>query len=236
LRGHFDPHFPDFNLEYPDQLRADEFLKEFQQFVKARESGKGPGQRLPNYVLVRLGNDHTSGTKAGLASPRAAVADNDLAVGRVVDAVSHSPYWNDTAILILEDDAQDGPDHVDAHRSIALVISKYSPASAEKPVIDSNFYTTVSMMRTLEMLLGLPAMNNNDANSEPIALFSGNGQHQPFTADYRNLESGLLYEVNRRDAPGAKESAEMDFTHADRADTKKLNAILWQDHLDHQQQ
>ena len=230
LRGHFDAKFPDFKLEYPDQLRADEFLNEFKNFVKARSAGKG--QQLPNYVLLRLPNDHTSGTRAGYASPSAAVADNDLAVGRVVEAVSHSPYWNDTAILIVEDDAQNGPDHVDAHRTIAFAISKYSPASAEKPVVDSTFYTTVSLIRTLEALLGLPPMNLNDATAPTMAkLFSGNGKHAAFAADDRNLKNGLIYEVSQKNAPGAAESELMDFSHADRVDTAKLNAILWRDRM-----
>ena len=93
-------------------MRADEFLNEFKEFVEARRTGQGP--ELPQFVLLRLPNDHTAGTQPGFPTPSAAVADNDLAVGRLVDAVSHSPYWDDTAILILEDDAQAGPDHVDA--------------------------------------------------------------------------------------------------------------------------
>ncbi len=226
LRGHFDPYYPDFNTWFPDQLRADEFLREFHGFVKARE--RGQGAELPNYVLLRLPNDHTTGEKALAPTPAAAVADNDLALGRVVDAVSHSAYWDDTAILVLEDDAQDGADHVDAHRTIALVISKYSPSSAEKPVVDSNFYTTVSMVRTLEELLDLPPMNNNDAQAPAInSLFSGNGRHRPFTADYQNLQNGLISKTNPANAPGAKASAEMDFTHADSANTAVLNAIIW---------
>ncbi len=230
LRGHYDPSFPDFKLEYPDQLRADEFLNEFSEFVKARKTGKG--RMLPNYVLLRLPNDHTSGTRSGYATPAAAIADNDLAVGRVVDAVSHSEYWDDTAILILEDDAQNGPDHVDAHRMPAFVISKYSPASAEKPFVDSTFYTTVSMIRTLEALLGLPPMNFNDATAPTIAkLFSGNGRHLAFFADYRNLNNGLLYQANRKDAPGAVQSGQMDFSHADAVDSAKLNAILWHERM-----
>jgi len=228
LRGHFDPKFPDFNLDYPDQWRVDEFLREFKQFVNER--GKGAERELPNYILLRLGNDHTSGTKAGRAAPKAAVSDNDLAVGRVVEAVSHSPYWDDTAILMLEDDAQDGPDHVDAHRSTALLVSKYSAASSEKPIVDNQFHCTVDMVRTLEVLLGLPPMNSNDAHAMPIAsVFSGKGDHAPFTADYRNLENGNLYKANPPKGQGAAESAKMDFTHADRADTTKLNAILWRD-------
>ena len=108
--------------------------------------------------------------------PAASVADNDLAVGRVVEAVSHSPYWDDTAIFIIEDDAQDGADHVDAHRSIAFAISKYSPGSSEHPFVDSRFYTTVNMIHTIETLLGLPPMNQNDAYAPVMApLFTGAG-------------------------------------------------------------
>src|SRR5581483_10469617 len=131
LRDHFDPLFPDFNPDYPDQLQADEFLNEFDGFVKARKEGKGT--ELPAFVLLYLPDDHTAGKKPGSPKPVASVADNDLALGRVVEAVSHSPYWDDTAIFVIEDDAQDGADHVDAHRSIALVISKYSPGSIEHP-------------------------------------------------------------------------------------------------------
>jgi hypothetical protein len=141
----------------------------------------------------------------------------------VAEAVSHSPYWDDTAIFILEDDAQDGPDHVDAHRSPALVISKYSPGSAGHPFVDHDFYTTVNMVRTMEELLGLPPMNNNDAVATPLApLFSGSGNP-------KNKTNGLIYQVNPPHAPGARASARMDFTHADAIDAAKLNAILWQE-------
>src|ERR1700756_4385107 len=141
---------------------------------------------IPQFIQLRLPNDHTAGTKPGMPTPSASVADNDLAVGRVAEAISHSPYWNDTAIFVLEDDAQDGADHVDAHRSIALVVSKYAPRAAQ-PVVHHRFYTTVSMIHTLEVLLGLPPMNHNDAHAPIMApLFSGEGNQPPFTADYRN--------------------------------------------------
>ena len=226
LRDHYDPRFPDFNTEYPDQLRADEFLDEFDGFVHAR----GTGAQLPAFVLLYLPDDHTHGTTPGKPRPAASVADNDLAVGRVVEAVSHSPYWDDTAILILEDDAQDGADHVDAHRSIAFVISKYSPGSSEKPYLEHGFYTTVNMIHTLETLLGLPPMNQNDAYAPVMgALFSGAGNQPPFTADRRNLESGFLYQSNPAKGQGAEESAKMDFSRPDRANPALLNAILWRD-------
>jgi DNA-binding beta-propeller fold protein YncE len=170
LVGHFDPRSADFKLDYPDQLRVDEFLNEFRGYVRAWEDGKGRQEQLPEFVILRLPDDHTAGTRAGWPKPEASIADNDLAVGRVVDAISHSPYWDDTAIFILEDDAQDGPDHVDAHRSTALVISKYSPGSSQNPFVDSRFYTTVNMVRTMEALLGLPPMNNNDARATVMRL------------------------------------------------------------------
>ncbi len=176
---------------------------------------------------MRLPNDHTAGTKVGSPTPNAAVADNDLAVGRVVEAISNSPYWDDTAIFVLEDDAQNGADHVDAHRSIALVISKYSPR-APQPFVDHNFYTTVNMIHTMETLLGLPPMNNNDAHAAVMApLFTGPGDQPAFKADYRNRDNGMIYQANTKAAPGAKESAALDFSVADAADTETLNAILW---------
>jgi DNA-binding beta-propeller fold protein YncE len=227
LRDHFDPNFADFEPNYPDQLRVDEFLNEFDGFVHSR--GKRD-QELPNYVLLRLPNDHTAGKKAGSPTPAASVADNDLAVGRVVEAVSHSPYWEDTVIFILEDDAQDGADHVDAHRSTAFVISKYAPGSAGHPAVHHEFFTTVSLVHTLEALVGLPPMNVNDAYAPLMTdLFLGKGDQTPFTADYRNQNNGLIYTANAPAGPGAKESAKLDFSHADAADSRTLNAILWRD-------
>jgi hypothetical protein len=186
---------------------------------------------MPNFVLLRLGNDHTAGTRPGGPTPKASVADNDLAVGRAVEAISHSPFWNDTAFFILEDDAQDGGDHVDAHRSLALVVSKYSPRGADgETFVDSRFYTTVAVVRTMETLLGLPPMNNNDAFSPLISsLFTGSGDQPAYDADYANRDNGLIFTANAKTAPGAKESMKMDFRHADHADAQKLNVILWKD-------
>ena len=226
LRDHVDANFPDFNTDYPDQLRADEFLNEFDGFVRAR----GTASQLPSFVLLYLPNDHTHGTTPGHPRPAASVADNDIAVGRVVEAVSHSPYWDDTAILIVEDDAQNGADHVDAHRSTAYVISKYSPGSAEQPYVDHHFFTTVSVIHTLESLLGLPGMNQNDAYAPLMSeMFSGAGNQPAFTVDWSNRDNGLIYQVNPKRAEGAKESAAMDFSRPDAVNAAVLNLVLWRD-------
>jgi hypothetical protein len=226
LEGHFDPLYPDFNLRFPDQLRVEEFLTHLRGWEAHRAHGK---DTMPEFVMLRLPNDHTAGTTPGSPRPEASVADNDLAVGRAIEAVSHSAYWDDTAFFILEDDAQDGADHVDAHSSNALVVSKYSPRQ-QKPVVDHTFYTTVSVIRTMEDLLGVPPMNNNDAFAPLIApLFTGAGDQPVFSADYRNRDSGLIYEANSPAAPGAKESSRMDFRHADQADARQLNVILWRE-------
>ena len=230
LRDHFDPLFPDFNTDYPDQLRADEFLNEFEAYSRARQENESPEFQLPAFVLLYLPDDHTGGTRPERPRPAASVADNDLALGRVIDAVSHSPYWDDTAIFVLEDDAQDGGDHVDAHRSIAFVVSKYSPGTAAEPYVEHRFYTTVNTIHTMEMLLGLPPMNQNDAYAPGMGrMFSGAGDQPAFKADYRNLKNGLIYETNRRDARGASESSKMDFSRPDAAGAAALNQVLWQD-------
>lgn len=236
LVGHFAPEYPDFNLHIPDQIRVDIFLRHLKQWINDREHGH---DTMPTFIQLRFPNDHTNGTTPGGPTPESSVADNDLAVGRAVEAISHSPYWNDTAFFILEDDAQNGADHVDAHRSPALVISKYAPRNADgAPFVDSHFYTTVSIIHTMEAILGLPPMNNNDAFSPLIAsLFSGPGTQPPFDADYSNKTNGLIYKANpplsalKNDpvaAAGERASAKMDFRHADRANWQKLNVILWQ--------
>jgi hypothetical protein len=229
LVGHFAVEAPDFNLRVPDQIRADVFLEHLEGWKKDRAAGH---DTMPNFVEMRLGNDHTAGTTPGGPTPKSSVADNDLAIGRLVEAVSHSDYWEDTAFFILEDDAQNGADHVDAHRSLAIVASKYAPhaGAGQGAFVDSRFYSTVSVLRTMETLLGVPPMNNNDALASMIStLFTGPGNQAAYTADVSNRENGLIYTANTKSAPGAAMSMKMDFTHADRADTDKLNLILWQD-------
>src|SRR5882672_2918454 len=231
LRGHFDPFYPDFEVAYPDQLRAYEFLNEFNKFVAARKAGQ---DTMPQFILLRLPNDHTAGGTKGKPKPTASVADNDLAIGRVVDAVSHSAYWDDTAFFILEDDAQVCFEYVDYHRSIALVISRFAPVVATTKgagavVVDHSFYTTINMVRTIESLLGVPPMNANDSRAAVMTpLFSGPGQQPAFTADYRNRDNGLIYQVN---AAEWKEGKALDFSRADAVDTALLNKFLWQDRM-----
>jgi DNA-binding beta-propeller fold protein YncE len=231
LRGHFDPLYPDFQVAYPDQLRADEFLNEFNGFVASRKTGK---DTMPQFILLRIPDDHTAGGAKGKPRPAASVADNDLAIGRVVDAISHSAYWDDTAFLILEDDAQNGPDHVDSHRSLCLVISKYAPfllgaEYGQKAYVEHSFYTTINVVRTIESLLGAPPMNANDSRAAVMApLFSGTGQQPAFTADFRNRDNGLIYEMNAKEW---KEGKNLDFSHADAVDTALLNKFLWQDRM-----
>ena len=226
LVGHFAPEAPDFNLKVPDQIRVGIFLKHLDGWLADRAAGH---DTMPNFIMLRLANDHTAGTAPGGPTPKSSIADNDLAVGRAVEAISHSPYWDSTAFFILEDDAQNGADHVDAHRSLGVIVSKYAPKQAT-PFVDSRFYSTVSMVRTMETVLGLPPMNNNDALSSMMgSLFTGPGTQAPFTADTSNRDNGLIYLANPKTAPGAAASARMDFRHADRADAQKLNVILWKD-------
>ena len=233
LVGHFAKEYPDFNLRVPDQIRVAIFLRHLEQWKADRAAGH---DTMPNFINLRIANDHTAGTTPGGPTPKSSLADNDLAIGRAVEAISHSAYWDDTAFFILEDDAQNGADHVDAHRSLALIISKYAPHGSQAgepagtPFIDHTFYSTVSTIRTMETLLGLPPMNNNDAFSSMMAPeFAGPGDQPAFNADYTNRDNRLIYTANAATAPGARQSSRMDFRHADRADARKLNVILWQD-------
>lgn len=147
---------PNFNTGIPDQYRFDIFLMEFQQYVK--------NGNLPNLMFIKLCDDHTSGGSLGFPTPAAQVADNDLALGRLVDTVSHSPYWSSSAIFVLEDDSQNDVDHVDGHRSLAYILSPYTKRAA----VNHTYYTQVNMVRTIEELLGLPPMNQHDKLVSPM--------------------------------------------------------------------
>ncbi len=213
LEGHFDPWFRGFDLEYSDQKRADRFLQELARFEKERA--------MPGFIVMRLPSDHTEGTKADKPTPTAYVADNDLALGRVVEAISKSSFWKSTAIFVLEDDAQDGPDHVDAHRSVALVISPY----AKRGAVDSNLYSTTSMIRTMELVLGLKPMSQFDAAARPMfASFQSRPDDRPYSHIVPAID---LQDKNKATAWGAKASAGFDWAKEDRAHPQQLNEIIW---------
>jgi YVTN family beta-propeller protein len=214
LYQHTNPRYPGYDPYITDQVRINEWLLEFNQFVATGT--------LPTVQLVRLPNDHTFGTRPGVPTPRAYVADNDLALGRLVEAVSNSPYWAETAIFVVEDDAQNGPDHVDAHRTVALAISPYTQTGR----IDSTFYSTSSMLRTIELIVGLPPMSQFDAAATPmLASFTDTPDPRPYTAI---VPAQPLDELNAHDAPMAAESLEMDFTAEDRTPELALNVAIWQ--------
>jgi DNA-binding beta-propeller fold protein YncE len=202
-----------FDLDYPDVKRAQTFLDDLAQF--------GSSNQMPALIFMRLGNDHTSGTAPGKIAPLAAFADNDYALGMIVEGVSRSKFWGSTAIFVLEDDAQNGPDHVDSHRSPAFLISPYTHTGA----IDSNMYNTTSVLRTMELILHLRPMTHFDAGARPmIASFSGQASPAPYQAEKPRIS---LEERNPANSATAARSARLDFSQADLNDDDELNDILW---------
>ncbi|SDY94954.1 Phosphoesterase family protein [Modestobacter sp. DSM 44400] len=176
---------------------------------------------MPTMQFVRLPSDHTSGTKEGFPTPKAYVADNDYALGRLVDAVSNSEFWKDTAIFVTEDDAQNGPDHVDAHRTVALAISPYTQTGT----VDSTFYDSASMLRSMELIAGVGPMTQFDAYATPMApAFTQTPNPAPYAL---RTPTQAFDEVNTAAAPMAAESAQQDFTKEDRADENVLNQAIW---------
>ena len=213
LKGHINILYPPWELMIPDNRRIDVWLKEF----TAEEASGG----VPALSIIRLGNDHTNGTRPGTRTPRAMVAENDLALGRLVEAISHSSIWKESAIFVLEDDAQSGPDHVDAHRSPALVISPFSRRRA----VDSTMYSTSGMLRTIELILGLPPMSQYDAAAMPMYNAM---QPTPEAAPFTHLAPRIsLDEKNDSLAYGADASMRMNLADADMAPERELNEILW---------
>jgi len=213
LEGHFDPMFHGWDLNYLDVKRAEHFIGELQRFE--RDGG------FPSLVILRLPNDHTSGTKVGAPTPRAQVADNDLALGLVVEAVSKSKFWKDTALFVLEDDAQNGPDHVDAHRSVALVVSPYT----KRGHVDSTMYSTSSMLRTMELILGLKPMSQFDAAARPMYH---SFQAKAELSGYQHVVPEVdLQEKNKAAAWGSKISEKFNLAKEDAADDLLLNEVIW---------
>lgn len=205
--------FWDHWLEGRDPEKADVFIADLKQ---AEESGD-----WPSLMVMALPEDHTSAFTPGRPTPRAAVASNDLALGRIVEAVSHSKFWDSTAIFVTEDDAQDGPDHVDDHRSVALVISPY----AKPGFVDHTQYTMTSMVRTIELILGLPPMSQHDRGATPMyRLFQAEPRPWTYTALPETVDLNAL---NPQAGKLAEASRALDFSAPDRADPQALNAILW---------
>jgi len=254
LEGRFNPYYRNFDMDTPDSMTVESYraaresnvsalisdahadsrfrgnsrlgawLAEFQMFVKERAAGLE--DRMPHLSTLRLPNDHTDGISARKPTPQFYVADNDYGVGLLVEAVSNSPYWKDTAIIVVEDDAQDGPDHVDAHRSVALIISAYNRPGA----LIHEFHNTVSLIRTIELLLSIEPMNQLDATATPINIFRAEPDLRPYKALLPNVALDNLITPPARDAATAywmQRTEEQDLAHADMADPEILNRIIW---------
>ena len=215
LIGHIDEGFRGYDLAYPDAKRADRFLAELAGFEKTGE--------MPRLIIMRLPNDHTSGTRPNTPTVTAMVADNDLALGRVVEGLSKSRFWPKLAIFVVEDDAQNGSDHVDAHRTVALAISPY----IKKHSVDSTMYSTSSMLRTMELILGLDPMSQFDAAARPMAnSFALTPDLAPYTHRPARVD---LNAKNTRETPNAELSMTLDLDEAeDQADDLVFNEIIWQ--------
>lgn len=214
LRGHLAPGFPSYDLKVTDQARFEAWKKEFDGFVQKGE--------LPSLMIVRLPNDHTAGTRPGMPTPKAMVADNDLTLGKLIETVSRSIFWKDTAVFVVEDDAQNGPDHVDAHRTICLVASPY----AKRGIIDSSWYSTVSLLKTIELILGLPSMSQFDTQATPLLkAFQDRPDFRPYIAA---IPKQPLDEQNSKDAFRSKDSLSLHLDgEADRMDEQAFNEIIW---------
>jgi YVTN family beta-propeller protein len=220
LAAHSHPTYPYFPLTAPDAYRADLFLEEFRSFEK-----KG---QLPHLLYMSLPCDHTEGTTPGFPTPRAMVADNDLALGRIVDAVSHSKFWPTTCILVVEDDPQNGFDHVDGHRTVALAISPYT----KRKYVDHAQYNQTGMVKTIELILGLPPMNQLDLSATPMRNCF---QSEPDSAPYICVSHQIaldemnppLKKLTGQARYWAEKSLALNLHEADKADEDTLNRILW---------
>ncbi|MEP7306158.1 MAG: bifunctional YncE family protein/alkaline phosphatase family protein [Acidobacteriota bacterium] len=220
LRDIYSPTYPAAESRVPDQYRAEIFLKEFAEYEK--------NGNLPNLVLILLYDDHTEGTSPGFPTPRAAVADNDLALGRIVEAISHSKYWKESAIFVTEDDSQDGVDHVDGHRTVGFAISPY----VKHGYVDSSFFSIVNMYRTMEQILGLSPLNAFDSAAEPMfSAFTWKPDFTPYTArpnqiplDQMNPQLAGLTGLER---DLAKFSMTIDSSDPDSAPADLMNRAIW---------
>lgn len=207
-------------MQVPDQYRLDKFLEEFRAFES--------NGNLPRLNVILLPQDHTSGTSPGFPTPRAMVADNNLALVRLVEAISKSSYRKDSAISVTEDDAQSGLDHVDGHRTIAMVISPYT----RRKVVDSTFYTTIHMYRTIQRLLGLPPQNQFGLAAEPMfGVFTVKPDFTPYTAEKNRIAfdemNPPLKGLKGIEQDMARASQSMDFSGPDAAPATLPDRIIW---------
>ena len=214
LEGHAAKDYPGFNMAVADTTRFKLWLADFEALLK---EGK-----VPQLNTIRFGNDHTEGMRAGKKTPYAHVADNDLAVGMFVDYISKSPIWKECAIFILEDDAQNGPDHVDAHRSTAYVISPY----VKRQYVDHTMYSTSGVLRTIELILGMKPMTQYDAAATPLwRSFTA----QPDMTSFHHLEARInLNELNPKTGKMAELSNKFNWDKEDAVPDLVFNEILWQ--------
>jgi len=211
--AHYCKSYPGWNLTVQDVFREKIFEHDFDSLVTK--------QNVPHFNTIYLPNDHTSGSSKGAYSPIAQVADNDLALGRLVEHISHSPIWKESVIFVLEDDAQDGPDHVDAHRSVAWVISPF----VKRHTVNHTMYSTSGMLRTIELILGLPPMSQYDAAATPMWNCF---QSIPDSTAY--IAQNAIVDISQRNAAWnkeAKQSALFNFAKADAAPDRLLNEIIW---------
>jgi DNA-binding beta-propeller fold protein YncE len=212
LGSDFSPTYPPFNVDIPDQKRADAWIAEFRGYV---EHGN-----LPALEVMHLPNDHTAGGNPKYRSPRAYMADNDLALGRIVEALSHSRYWRDTVVFVVEDDAQAGPDHVDSHRSPLLVVSAYN-----RPGTVHRFVNTTDVVAAIEDILGLGHLSKFDYFSRPLSnVFAAAPDLTPYGAVRPDAD---MEEMNPPATPAAKLSENIDLSAPDRVDDTLFNRILW---------
>jgi YVTN family beta-propeller protein len=221
LEPYICPTFIGFPYNVPDVYRAAEFIKELREFEQRGE--------MPNFCIMLLPNDHTAGTRPGRPTPEAAVADNDLALGRIVEALSRSRFWKDTCVFVVQDDPQNGFDHIDGHRTVALVVSPYT----KRGYVDSTNYNQTSMFKTIELLLGLPPLNQFDASATPMTTcFTSSPDFTPYDAvpneiplDQLNPPAGSIRDPVQR--KWALKSLELPLDDVDEADEDTLNRIIW---------
>jgi YVTN family beta-propeller protein len=220
LTSYLCPTYIGFPNEVPDVYRAAEFIKELKNFEN--------NNNFPNFIIMLLPNDHTSGTRPGMPTPRAAVADNDLALGQIVEAISGSKFWKETCILVTEDDPQDGLDHIDGHRTVGLVISPYT----KRGEVVSTYYSQINMVRTIEDIFGIPPMNQLDLSAEAMVdCFIDKPDFTPYKAVKNNIPldkiNPELISLTGDQLYWAKKSLEQDLEDVDRIKEDIFNRIIW---------